>query len=284
MYLTKKNKAFLSLTFGGYCFLYLSALPLMVTNNVPAGTEWVASLMLVLQGLAATSWVVINYGLRRGLLAAGMVLFLSFLIESVGVTTGFPFGQYYYTNVLVPKLFIVPVGIMFAWLMMTLSSFFMARFIVSRLFSRWSSPRLVICLSATLAMISDTQMEPVAFHVKNYWVWETTGEYYGVPISNFVAWLVISLILLTVLTRITGHENNWRTSAEKPRYSFIPLTLYLMNLILFGAVNFSHAYYGAGIIGLTVTVLCLYVTLNRPVMRGFHFILRTRIYHNPDFD
>ncbi len=279
MYLTKLNRAFLFLTFGGYCFIYLSALPLMVTNSVPEGTEWVASLMLILQGLAATTWVMINYGWRRGLLAAGMVLLLSFVIETVGVLTGFPFGQYYYTDILAPKLFIVPVGIMFAWLMMTLSSFFMARFIVSRLFPRLNGARLIVVLSATLAMISDTQMEPVAFHVKDYWRWETSGQYYGVPISNFVAWLIISLLLLTVLSRIAGDDQTWRLNNYKPRFNFVPITLYLMNLILFAAVNFSHAFYAAGLIGLIVTVLILYLALGGPINRGMAFFRR-----NPELD
>lgn len=279
MNLIRKNitfaSFFLALTFGGYCFLYLSALPLMVTNSVPAGTEWVATIMLVLEGLAATTWVIINYGWWRGLLAATLVLSLSFAVETLGVLTGFPFGSYYYTNVLAPKLFFVPIGIMFAWLMMTLSSFFMARFIVSRLFPRWHSPGLIILLSATLAMVSDTQMEPVAYHVKNYWVWETDGQYYGVPVSNFIAWLIISLILLTVLTQITGHFKAEQKEENPVSFSFIPLTLYLMNLILFGAVNFSHSFYGAGIIGLIFTLLCLYVTLQRPLTRGFA-LLRQR--------
>lgn len=279
MYLTKKNRAFLFLTFGGYCFIYLSALPLMVTNSVPEGTEWVASLMLILQGLAATTWVMINYGWRRGLLAAGMVLLLSFVIETVGVLTGFPFGQYYYTDILAPKLFIVPVGIMFAWLMMTLSSFFMARFIVSRIFPRLHGARLIVVLSATLAMISDTQMEPVAFHVKDYWRWETSGQYYGVPISNFVAWLIISLLLLTVLSRIAGDDQTWRLNNYKPRFNFVPTTLYLMNLVLFAAVNFSHAFYAAGLIGLIVTVLILYLALGGPINRGMAFFRR-----NPELD
>lgn len=276
MYLTKKNRAGLFLTFGGYCFIYLSALPLMITDSVPTGTEWVASLMLILQGLAATTWVMINYGWRRGLLAAGMVLLLSFVIETVGVLTGFPFGQYYYTDILAPKLFIVPVGIMFAWLMMTLSSFFMARFIISRLMPRLNAARLIIVLSATLAMISDTQMEPVAFHVKDYWRWETSGQYYGVPISNFVAWLIISLLLLTVLNRIVGDDQTWRTnnSKRKPHFNFVPITLYLMNLILFAAVNFSHAFYAAGIIGLSVTLLILYLALGGPLNRGMAFFRR----------
>jgi putative membrane protein len=248
----------------------------MVTNSVPEGTEWVASLMLTLQGLAATGWVVINYGWRRGLLAASLILSFSFLVETVGVLTGFPFGQYYYTNVLAPKLFIVPVGIMFAWLMLIISSFFMARFIVGRLFPRWQNSSLVIGLSATLALVSDTQMEPVAYHVKDYWRWETTGVYYGVPLSNFIAWLLISLLLLTVLRRVIGDYKAIpsETPKSKPRFGFVPIALYMLNLILFGAVNLSHGFYGAGLIGLTFTLSCLFLTIAQPLYRGFGFLLR----------
>jgi putative membrane protein len=248
----------------------------MVTNSVPKGTEWIASLMLVLQGLAATTWVVINYGWRRGLLAASLILGLAFLVETVGVLTSFPFGRYYYTDVLTPKLFIVPVGIMFAWLMLTLSSFFMTRFLVGSLFPRWQNSNLIVVWSAILAVISDTQMEPVAYHVKDYWRWETNGVYYGVPLSNFIAWLIISLLLLTVLRKITGDYKLTSATPEtpqsKPRFGFVPIALYILNLILFGAVNLSHGFYGAGLLGLTVTLICLYLTIGQPLYRSFNLL------------
>ncbi|MEI9899750.1 MAG: carotenoid biosynthesis protein [Hyphomicrobium sp.] len=50
----------------------------------------------------------LRYGLRGILAFAGICLVVSFAIENIGVATGFPFGPYYYTDALGPKLGHVP--------------------------------------------------------------------------------------------------------------------------------------------------------------------------------
>ena len=248
MYATKTRRLFLMANFGIYCFIYPSSLFLLMTDGVPAGTEWMASLMLGLEGLAATGWVVINYGLRRGCLAAGIMLVGAFAVEAIGVKTGFPFGQYYYTDALSPQLLAVPLGITFAWLMMILSSFFMARFLVERL---WPRQRLatVAMLSATLAVLSDLVMEPVAVHVQGYWVWLDRSSYYGVPWTNFAAWAVVGVGLALVLGYLLKLQFG-TPLASRHTYAFMPFALYYMNLVLFTAINLTHHNYLAGAIGI----------------------------------
>jgi putative membrane protein len=253
------NRLVLFMTFGVYCFLYPSSFFLLVTDQVPAGTEWMATLMLVIQGVVATAWTIANYGALRGFLAALAVLTLAFTIEAIGASTGFPFGHYSYTEVLYPKLFIVPVGIMFAWLMMILASFFMAQFILDRIMSGYSASA-VIFLSASLAVLSDLLMEPVAVHVQGYWVWYGAKGYYGVPLSNFIAWLATSLMLVLVLNKIMGHRKLMGGSGRR-RFNFIPLALYMMNLTMFTSVNLTHAYYLAGCIGVIMAGLFALILL-----------------------
>lgn len=243
--------------FGIYCFIYPSSLFLLITGTVPDGTEWMASLMLVLVGLIATLWVMLNYGLVRGFSAAFAMLSGGFVVEAVGVSTGFPFGQYEYTDVLSPKLLVVPIGITFAWLMMVLSSFFTARFIVERLWPQ-RGLRTVILLSTSLALLSDLLMEPVATHIQGYWTWYDQGSYYGVPTQNFIAWAVTSVVLILVLVAITGQHKKSQ-SPVRLRFNFVPMALYMMNLIMFASINLSYSYYLAGVIGITVGVSCAYL-------------------------
>lgn len=46
-----------------------------------------------------------------------------------------------------------------------------------------------------LAVGLDLLLEPVAYHVKHYWEWQTPRSegYYGVPWGNFATWLVAAL-------------------------------------------------------------------------------------------
>src|SRR2546430_1074206 len=55
-----------------------------------------------------------------------------------------------------------------------------------------------IVVSALLATLLNLVLEPVAFHIERYWIWLAPGNiaYYGVPLMNFVAWFVASLVLL----------------------------------------------------------------------------------------
>lgn len=256
LYLGRFARLLLFVSFGIYCFIYPSSLFLLMTGSVPAGTEWMATLMLVLEGLIAITWVTINYAPWRGLVGALAVLVVAFSIEALGVYTGFPFGPYYYTEVLSPKILVVPIGITFAWLMIVLSSFFTARFLVERLWPR-RGLFTVLLLGITLAVLSDLLMEPVAVHIQGYWTWLDGGFYYGIPTSNFVAWVFTSLLLMLVLVGITGRgrlKSGYK--GQSFSFNFVPLSLFMMNLVMFGAINLSYGNFLAGFIGIVVGGSC----------------------------
>ncbi|MDB5080072.1 MAG: hypothetical protein JWP00_1996 [Chloroflexi bacterium] len=244
---------------GVYLWIYPSSVILVMFDRVPAGTEWMASFMLVVEGLVAASWVTLNYGLKRGLLACGTLLGLGLAVESTGVATGFPFGRYSYSEVLSPKIIGVPVGITFAWLMVVLSAFFTTHYIIRKLRPAWNVAALLV-ISAGLALISDFLMEPVAVYIQGYWTWHDRGFYYGVPEANFIAWGLISLAMVYLLNRLTG-ASQAGPGQETRRFIFTPLALYLMNLAMFTLVNFSHTNYLAGSIGLITGLSCLYMII-----------------------
>ena len=259
MRITQANRVFMLTTFGVYCWIYPSSVILVMLDRVPAGTEWMASFMLIVGGLVAASWVTLNFGLWRGLAASFTLFCLGLLVEAVGVASGFPFGRYSYTDVLAPKLFGVPIGIIFAWLMVVLSAFFTTRYLLDKLQPGWNKWAL-LGLSAALALASDFLMEPVAVYIQNYWTWYDSGLYYGVPEANFVAWGFISLLMVWLLNRLTVAGISL-LNGERLKFLFIPLALYLMNLAMFTVVNFSHANYLAGFIGLLVGLFCFFLML-----------------------
>src|SRR6266540_4601904 len=50
-----------------------------------------------------------NYRFRDVLVFAAITLVVSNIFENMSILTGFPFGHYYYTDGLGPKLFLVPI-------------------------------------------------------------------------------------------------------------------------------------------------------------------------------
>ena len=248
--------------FAVFCFVYPFALFLLSFDLMPFGMEWMSSLLLAMLGLTAASWLWLTYGAPGGALGA-LLFVLGLSLEYVGVITGVPFGRYSYTGVLVPGLpGGVPVAIGFAWLLIVVAGLFTARRLVkyralsteyrvhmqhSVLATRYSLLATSF-LGALLAVGLDMLLEPVAYHVKGYWVWLEDGPgYYGVPWSNFATWFVAAFVMnLVVSTTLPRKEVLW---------GWVPVALYTMNVILFGVVNVAHGFWLPGVIGIALLSL-----------------------------
>ncbi|MBD3274268.1 MAG: carotenoid biosynthesis protein [Candidatus Marinimicrobia bacterium] len=121
----------------------------------------------------------------------GSVLFLSLLIEWIGVETGWLFGHYNYGEVLKPQIAGVPLAIGFAWLGMLIASVAF----VQRVMKLHTKRRILIASLLTgLLMVSfDVFLEPAAVKLE-YWFW-IEGF---VPFSNYITWFVASVIFAYV--------------------------------------------------------------------------------------
>jgi putative membrane protein len=132
----------------------------------------------------------------RWLGAGAAVFLLSLAIELAGTTVGLPFGPYRYTDGLGPKLFgHVPVLIPASWYFMAIPSYALAR----RRFPerRHAGWRIVV---GSLVLLSwDLALDPAMSLVTKYWVWETDGAYYGMPLLNLAGWYVTGLALMGAL-------------------------------------------------------------------------------------
>lgn len=242
-------------SFGVFCFVYPFAIVLLSLDLMPFGMEWMSSLLLAMLGLSAWGWLWANFG-SRGVALGAMLFLLGVAVEYVGVRTGIPFGTYHYTGVLVPQLpGGVPLALGFAWLLIVVGGLFTAR-LVLRPFRIYSGA-LAIVAGAVLAVGLDLLLEPVAYHVKKYWLWEGGAQgYYGVPWSNFTAWFAVALVLGFILSAFTR--------SDRPLlWSWLPITLYCMNVVMFGLVNVAHGFWVAGLIGAVILGVLLIPLMNR---------------------
>jgi putative membrane protein len=101
-------------------------------------------------------------------------------------------------------------------------------------------------LGGLFAVGLDLLLEPVAYHVKGYWQWLAgSGGYYDIPWSNFVAWFVAAAAFAVPLALLyTAQRASSRT--------WLPVTLYTMNVVMFGIVNIAHGFWWPGLVGLTL--------------------------------
>ncbi|TMD68377.1 MAG: carotenoid biosynthesis protein [Chloroflexi bacterium] len=238
-----------------FCVAYPIAV-IGVAFNVrpPFSMSWAASVLLILEGVMVTVAWMDEYG-PRGLFASLVIALFSYGVETLGVHTGFPFGPYRYTDVLFPVLpGGVPLPVIFAWLTIIIA----VRSLTIRppllVGSRLS---ISIVVSALLATLLNLVLEPVAFHIERYWIWLAPGNiaYYGVPLMNFVAWFVASLVLLSlvnvILLRAIAFLDLTTFSSRLPLN--VPTWLYFAIVFMFGLVNLTHGFYlAAGIAALAI--------------------------------
>lgn len=141
-------------------------------------------------------------GPRRATLSLLAISILAYAIEAIGVTTGLPYGTFYYGDALGPRLVgIVPYLLPLSY----------APLVVGAVAVAWGPRlRLLHVVHATLLLVwIDAVLDPGAVSL-GFWVWPKGGVYYGVPLSNYAGWL-LSGALATTLLLTTGR---W---SETPR-------------------------------------------------------------------
>jgi uncharacterized membrane protein len=127
----------------------------------------------------------------RGILAFfAICLVVGNIFENVGVRTGFPFGHYYFTDLMGPKLFVVPIQLGLAYLGMAYLSWTLARLILGGMRNPMNGSRVVtLPLVAAFIMVAwDFSQDPVWSTILHLWIWQQGGAYFGVPVSNFLGW------------------------------------------------------------------------------------------------
>ena len=119
------------------------------------------------------------------------------VFEDLGVATGFPFGRYYFTDAMGPKLFQVPILLGLAYVGMGYLSWIVAGAILGNLQRPLVGPRVVTqpLVAAFVVVAWDFASDPVWATINRLWIWQKGGAYFGVPLTNFLGWYLVVYII-----------------------------------------------------------------------------------------
>lgn len=120
------------------------------------------------------------------------IVVCGFIIEFIGVKTGYIFGVYNYGDVLKPQISNVPIAIGFAWY-----STLMATAALIQKFAKINHRLMTIQFKSVivgfLMMYFDILLEPAAVSL-NYWTWQNSI----VPLQNYIAWFIFGYLFAYV--------------------------------------------------------------------------------------
>jgi len=196
-----------------------------------------AAFTVVVFFLASVTHASAYHRWRGFFLVAIVVPAIGWGAESMGSTTGFPFGEYEYTDALGPLLGGVPVIVPLAWSMMGYPAYVAASTLVTH--ARWMIP----VVTAWSLMAWDFFLDPMMVEL-GAWRWTTTSPDLpgipDIPIVNFAGWFAVGLVIGVVLMAIPAR----RASTAQPATLF--LWVYASS-VLAGAVFFDRS--GSAVVG-----------------------------------
>lgn len=224
-----------------YFFLiwYSFGVILIGFNILPTWLEWANSVFIITAGVLGFIYFLRLFGVVQGVSITGIVFIGSFVLEYLGSSYSILFGSYSYTHYFAPNLFGVPVAIGFAWIMVTATSHAIVHSF--KLQNSW----IRATLGGLLAVAFDLVLDPVSYKVKEYWLWEESGVYYDIPLTNFVGWFITAFVLLKIidLFKIASSDKLWQKRM---------IFLYSLMMMMFAFIALLNSLYMAGILSLLV--------------------------------
>jgi putative membrane protein len=207
------------------------------TTNIFLGVQVILTILYLSQFLRTQKIIIITLS----------IFLLSFLVELVGVKTGFPFGNYSYTDALNPKIFGVSIAIIFAWFALTVNTFVLTRSFID------GSILKTALISGFIILSIDFLLEPFASSVNKFWLWES----YEIPLQNYAAWFILGFLFSLIIYKVIGPDL-MKTSYKQNLW--VSLVILGSNIMLFSLINMLFGFLVNTILGLILITLVILLT------------------------
>ena len=211
--------------------------------------------------LITTVFVVVHgtrfYGLKTILVFILVTFVISWSLESLSIAFGFPFGNYYYTGP--GKIGEVPWIIMPAYLSTGYLSWMIAHILLGHFDSRLSKRDVLLIpfIGSFVMVMWDLVMDPIHATIRQEWIWEDGGFYFGVPLTNYFGWFLTVFSIYLVFSIFYHRQDSRRKASSIQDRSFwlvIPL-MYLgigLQFLLAPLVLLSNPYISWSVFLITI--------------------------------
>ncbi|MBT3879049.1 MAG: carotenoid biosynthesis protein [Candidatus Scalindua sp.] len=214
-------------------------------------------------------------GLKRIIAFTVLAYIIAFASEYASTRIGIPYGIYHYTGETHGKeLFISNVPFMdsLSYSFLGYFSYSLALLMVTPVTRKgwkfglshppWYSKK-VLFLSAILFVLQDVLIDPVSLRGSKWFLgqiyyYPEQGIYFGVPLSNFLGWLLVGLTIIYCFQKL-DHKMGW--SKESAGNALMGPVLYFLNMVFILSVTFYIGEYVIGIISLSIFSILIFITI-----------------------
>jgi putative membrane protein len=191
------------------------------------------------QGLAALGIAIacahaaLFYGWKNALVLLAICLVTTFTMENIGAATGFPFGRYHFevgSNLI--HVGAIPIIVGPLWFGMGYISWIVAGTLLGGTDGRLDGKIQLIALPVVAAFVMtqwDVVMDPPEATLSKAWIWHDGGAHFGVPISNYLGWLLTSWLFYQAFAIYLGSRRHAlaRTAEQGGSLRLAAILLYL---------------------------------------------------------
>jgi uncharacterized membrane protein len=190
------------------------------------------------QGLAALGIVmacahaVLFYGWKNAAVLLAICLAITFTMENIGAATGFPFGHYHFevgSDLL--HIGAIPIIVGPLWFGMGYLSWIVAGTLLGGTHRHLRGKIELIALPIVAAFVMtqwDVVMDPPEATISKAWIWHDGGAHFGVPISNYLGWLLTSWLFYQTFAIYLSRRDASAAKSEQGRaLRLVAILLYL---------------------------------------------------------
>jgi uncharacterized membrane protein len=179
------------------------------------------------------------YGLRSAPIIFVICVAITFVVENIGAATGIPFGHYHFeVDAGLPHIGSIPIIVGPLWFGAGYFSWVVASTMFDGADRQLDRPLNLIALPIVAAFVMtqwDLVMDPPESTIDKVWIWHDGGADFGVPLSNYLGWLLTSWLFFQIFAfYLRGRTAEWAQAPQQVR------KLRLIAILFYVSAGLTH--------------------------------------------
>ncbi len=141
------------------------------------------------------------YDARAAAMLFAICLVITFAMENLGTTTGFPFGHYHFeVGAALPHVGRIPIIVGPLWFGAGYFSWVVAATLLDGANRALQRPFNMVALPLVAGFVLaqwDLVMDAPSSTIAKVWIWHDGGGVFGVPLANYLGWLLTGWLVFT---------------------------------------------------------------------------------------